>query len=560
MATIDYSRKYLDDGVRVGLYIGGLDLQYSESNRTATFALYESGNYTPIEVISGLYIPPSISDTDELGSFSTRLSYNTNYTIGCTIYMDGSPYKDLDTVNVYFPSMPKILSAERKADDPWTASVTIDYNPKYISPLYITMQYWDGEAADYIKEMYIREIPSYVSGVIALELSLRHIGKCQISFSNQIYYDEDGDANDYVILDKENWGYEQFYIDPIPINDIVYDDDFGFHGYVVWKLTGLVNEISLGAGRVRVKMYRDGSLIFSRYLSETGNDLEVSKEVLLSGSCGESVLLCAEIYDEGVLAHTIYRVYNVPSYYENPELEITALRDADNPNQINVIVYLTTAYLPMTRVRIYAKKSGEEKYLAAEYEQQAEFPMYITLSNMGTERVYISIDILKTSGELSSSVSAGATVDKYTPPSVRAWTWEDSNGEASQAETINAYNAIELKMPTANFSYLVWNDLIEKIRAAYRMKNGGENTAYENRLNVALMSGESAESRTLTAEKFNNARTVIGSILSTFNVNDNEIYNHYINTGSWNMAIGEKVCGAYIKALTDKLNEGIGGN
>ena len=73
-------------------------------------------------------------------------------------------------------------------------------------------------------------------------------------------------------------------------------------------------------------------------------------------------------------------------------------------------------------------------------------------------------------------------------------------------------------------------------------------------------------SKVLTATRFNNVRKTIGGALATFDMNSenysgpsegNSIYDHYDNTGRWDMQSGERVLGAYILDLATFLNIGI---
>ena len=45
------------------------------------------------------------------------------------------------------------------------------------------------------------------------------------------------------------------------------------------------------------------------------------------------------------------------------------------------------------------------------------------------------------------------------------WSWTSSNGSATAAQTQAAYNAITGHGTAGSFSYLVWNDLVDKLKA-----------------------------------------------------------------------------------------------
>lgn len=46
---------------------------------------------------------------------------------------------------------------------------------------------------------------------------------------------------------------------------------------------------------------------------------------------------------------------------------------------------------------------------------------------------------------------------------IKPWTWDKSNGEASNSQTIDAKTALTEKGKVSNFNYLVWNDLVSKM-------------------------------------------------------------------------------------------------
>lgn len=114
------------------------------------------------------------------------------------------------------------------------------------------------------------------------------------------------------------------------------------------------------------------------------------------------------------------------------------------------------------------------------------------------------------------------------------------------------------KGETLDFSYLVWNALVEKTREAYLFKTDDPADVYLTKLDEARMSN-SENGRVLTAKRFNSLRYVIGSELKTFNTDDNAIFDRFKNdvTSDWDMLSGEYVKSDYVYALTKKLNEGI---
>jgi hypothetical protein len=158
-----------------------------------------------------------------------------------------------------------------------------------------------------------------------------------------------------------------------------------------------------------------------------------------------------------------------------------------------------------------------------------------------------------TSGVQCITEDGGSYIESYITVEdsiLSLWDWEIGTG----SDRDKAYQAITNQGYTREFSYLVWNDLVEKVREAYQASYKDVVDDYETKLDNALMT---SSDKVFTATRFNNVRYVIGSQLATFNVDDNIIYDHYMETGSWDMQKGEILRGAYIYALTTKLNEGI---
>lgn len=125
----------------------------------------------------------------------------------------------------------------------------------------------------------------------------------------------------------------------------------------------------------------------------------------------------------------------------------------------------------------------------------------------------------------------GHYVTFYIPPSSRPdpWDWNSSNGEASQADTSAAHDALEEHSYTNKFIYTVWNDLVDKVKEVLEWKGNlnteigekladvyGDNISasatYEDLLDRSYVY---SDDKTLYARKFNCLRYCIGSFNST---------------------------------------------
>lgn len=121
------------------------------------------------------------------------------------------------------------------------------------------------------------------------------------------------------------------------------------------------------------------------------------------------------------------------------------------------------------------------------------------------------------------------------PPAVNKWSWTASNGSATETQTKNAYNAVVNGTAVSNFSYLVWNDMVDKVLEIVTALGSGWNDYYAAYENTIIDSSD----KTLTAEKFNSLRYNIGSNYST---------------GIDEVSKGDPVLGEYFTTLADCIN------
>lgn len=114
--------------------------------------------------------------------------------------------------------------------------------------------------------------------------------------------------------------------------------------------------------------------------------------------------------------------------------------------------------------------------------------------------------------------------------SVAAWAWTISNGSATKEQTIAAYTATTNKTATTNFSYLVWNDMVDKCKEILDAINSSWDSRYASYTNTKMTSSD----KVLTAKRFNSLRYNIGS--------------HY-STGIQEVAKGDIVYGDKVRSL-----------
>ena len=82
------------------------------------------------------------------------------------------------------------------------------------------------------------------------------------------------------------------------------------------------------------------------------------------------------------------------------------------------------------------------------------------------------------------------------------WNWSISNGEASAEQTTEAFKAVTKKTATTNFSFLVWNDMVDKVWLVLEEIGYGWNSEYADYEDTKM----TEEDREMTATRFNSLR------------------------------------------------------
>ena len=123
---------------------------------------------------------------------------------------------------------------------------------------------------------------------------------------------------------------------------------------------------------------------------------------------------------------------------------------------------------------------------------------------------------------------------------VDPWSWSQSNGDASASQTRAAYSAVSSKGRVSDFSYLVWNDMVNKVKEILDSQGLSWNSRFASYAGTLMGSG----SRTLTATKFNSLRYNIGL--------------HY-STGIDTVYRGDTVSGWYFTTLASCINYWLAG-
>lgn len=186
---------------------------------------------------------------------------------------------------------------------------------------------------------------------------------------------------------------------------------------------------------------------------------------------------------------------------------------------INITVYVSPAY---TRYRVFARLTANKS--DSTYDEMydhitADFS--VPIGGLRPSTSY-TINVGYTNNYASTTVTWIGAQTRTTPADtgrVKSWNWSIANGtNATAAQTNAAYLAIQGKQSVANFSYLVWNDLCDKVYECVQASDkiwgttGGVNGATTPSYAATRMT---QTDRVLTAARFNAIRQNIGARIST---------------------------------------------
>lgn len=160
-----------------------------------------------------------------------------------------------------------------------------------------------------------------------------------------------------------------------------------------------------------------------------------------------------------------------------------------------------------------------------------------TFSGLDSGTSYdISVSITAPGWTITVELDTTAETDES---AVEPWSWTSSNGSASSSQTRAAYSAVRNQGSLNNFSYLVWNDMVDKVKEVLDATGNSWNSKYASYSATRM----SASDKALTAKRFNSLQYNIGT--------------HY-STGIYDVSKGDTVYGDYFITLADCLNGWIG--
>ena len=191
------------------------------------------------------------------------------------------------------------------------------------------------------------------------------------------------------------------------------------------------------------------------------------------------------------------------------------------------------------------------------------FPIDGDLFPGGTYRIRVTAFVPTDNGDTlwavyadkdGSATDAYVTIPEYYAPEIEYWSWDISNGNASEEETITAYNAIKpygaiIDRDTRNFSYLVWNDMVEKVLDLGNIIDG-EYVQWDDTHESSWGTKMTPKDTMLTAVRFN---SLIRNI---------EAYGDRLDIGTipysdipYPVEQGDIVLGEYFITLTNYMND-----
>lgn len=147
-------------------------------------------------------------------------------------------------------------------------------------------------------------------------------------------------------------------------------------------------------------------------------------------------------------------------------------------------------------------------------------------------RYEISVEI--TAPGWTNTVNLSTTAST-SAPKVSKWSWSSSNGSASASQTSRAYSAVRDKGETGDFSYLVWNDLVDKVNELVEASGGSWRGTS---LSATKMS---YSDKKITATRFNSLR-------------DNMARYHSFSSWIPSVSKGNIVYGSYFINIVSEIN------
>lgn len=195
---------------------------------------------------------------------------------------------------------------------------------------------------------------------------------------------------------------------------------------------------------------------------------------------------------------------------------------------VDLYVYKASDNSIVYESQVYSKrKGGSSSHFNESVDGLTQNTRYTWTARLGYEKNDDG-DIAWLGTRRSGSFTTDAVITK--------WSWTSSNGSASADETARAYSVLNGKIPVyGNFSYKVWNDLVDKVS---KMRNAKGYT-WDSNGGTSQSGAKVSSGEVLTAKKFNSLKYNVGSVKGTYK----------------DVSSGEQIFGWHFTKITDVLNE-----
>lgn len=247
-------------------------------------------------------------------------------------------------------------------------------------------------------------------------------------------------------------------------------------------------------------------------ISASGDGLKISWSWTASANTWWNIDVDGVMVDYGYGGTSGSGSYTVSSYGTHTVLIYVNFTDGTNSYD-STTVYLEQKTVSCTR-NVYYDGAFVGSYAdtglipGGQYTPSAHIPSYDSSHYHLESIMYGSTDV--TSSAITCPDS-NFTLDFYFSGLPEKWNWYASNGTASAAQTQRAYTAITTKGKLSDFSYLVWNDLCEKVKEVRAASNMTWNNAYATFSNTKMTSSN----KKMTAARCNSLRYNVNEALST---------------------------------------------
>ena len=155
----------------------------------------------------------------------------------------------------------------------------------------------------------------------------------------------------------------------------------------------------------------------------------------------------------------------------------------------------------------------------ATYTPSAHVPYYDSTKYHLVSIKYGTTDVTSSSITCPSS---DFSVNFYFSSLPAKWNWNASNGSATAAQTRTAYAAVTSQGKLSDFSYLVWNDLCEKVKEVRAASNMTWNNSYATFANTKM----TTSNKLMTALRCNSLRYNVNESLSLVS-SGGKVYGYY---------------------------------